>query len=80
MHSRTRPDPYRLAPGFHSRLLSRPQLFLEGNHRTGDDTCLDTALRLPGIADDSGPCFVTGLSRIASFPSKGWPIRRMRRR
>lgn len=29
-------DPYELATGFYSRQLSRPQLFLEGNHRTGN--------------------------------------------
>ena len=29
-------DPYHLATGFYSRMLSRPQLFLEGNHRTGN--------------------------------------------
>ncbi len=29
-------DPYKLAAGFYSRMLSRPQLFLEGNHRTGN--------------------------------------------
>lgn len=29
-------DPWRLATGFYSRALSRPQLFLEGNHRTGN--------------------------------------------
>ena len=29
-------DPYYLATGFYSRMLSRPQLFLEGNHRTGN--------------------------------------------
>lgn len=28
--------PYRLATGFYTRMLSRPQLFLEGNHRTGN--------------------------------------------
>ncbi len=29
-------DPYKLASGFYSQMLSRPQLFLEGNHRTGN--------------------------------------------
>lgn len=29
-------DAYALATGFYSRQLSRPQLFLEGNHRTGN--------------------------------------------
>lgn len=28
--------PYKLATGFYTRMLSRPQLFLEGNHRTGN--------------------------------------------
>ncbi len=28
--------PYRTATGFYTRMLSRPQLFLEGNHRTGN--------------------------------------------
>ena len=29
-------NPYKLATGFYSRMLSQPQLFLEGNHRTGN--------------------------------------------
>ncbi|AFG36740.1 hypothetical protein [Spirochaeta africana] len=29
-------NPYKLAAGFYSRMLSQPQLFLEGNHRTGN--------------------------------------------
>lgn len=29
-------NPYMLAAGFYSRMLARPQLFLEGNHRTGN--------------------------------------------
>ncbi len=29
-------DPFKLAAGFYSQMLSRPQLFLEGNHRTGN--------------------------------------------
>lgn len=29
-------DPFDLATGFYSMMLSRPQLFLEGNHRTGN--------------------------------------------
>jgi hypothetical protein len=29
-------DACKLATGFYSRMLSRPQLFLEGNHRTGN--------------------------------------------
>ncbi|NCN04722.1 MAG: hypothetical protein GW949_03735 [Spirochaetales bacterium] len=29
-------EPYKLATGFYSRMLSQPQLFLEGNHRTGN--------------------------------------------
>lgn len=29
-------DPFKLASGFYSRMLSQPQLFLEGNHRTGN--------------------------------------------
>ncbi len=29
-------DPWHVATGFYSRMLSRPQLFLEGNHRTGN--------------------------------------------
>ncbi len=29
-------DPFELAAGFYSRVLSYPQLFLEGNHRTGN--------------------------------------------
>lgn len=29
-------DAYKLASGFYSRMLSQPQLFLEGNHRTGN--------------------------------------------
>ncbi len=29
-------DAYQLASGFYTRMLSRPQLFLEGNHRTGN--------------------------------------------
>jgi len=30
------PDPYHLAAGFYCRSLSRPQVFIEGNHRTGN--------------------------------------------
>jgi len=29
-------DPHEIATGFYSRMLSYPQLFLEGNHRTGN--------------------------------------------
>lgn len=29
-------NPYKLAAGFYSRSLSQPQLFIEGNHRTGN--------------------------------------------
>lgn len=36
LRKRTGNDPYHLATGFYSRMLSRPQLFLEGNHRTGN--------------------------------------------
>lgn len=36
MRKRNESDPWRLATGFYSRALSRPQLFLEGNHRTGN--------------------------------------------
>jgi hypothetical protein len=36
LKKRTATDPYHLATGFYSRMLSRPQLFLEGNHRTGN--------------------------------------------
>jgi hypothetical protein len=36
LKKRKEKDPYRLATGFYSRMLSRPQLFLEGNHRTGN--------------------------------------------
>lgn len=36
LRRRTAGDPYHLATGFYSRALSRPQLFLEGNHRTGN--------------------------------------------
>lgn len=28
--------PFKVATGFYTRMLSRPQLFLEGNHRTGN--------------------------------------------
>lgn len=34
--NRNEDKPYRLATGFYTRMLSRPQLFLEGNHRTGN--------------------------------------------
>ncbi len=36
LKKRKESDPYHLATGFYSRMLSRPQLFLEGNHRTGN--------------------------------------------
>lgn len=36
LRKRSGNDPYHLATGFYSRMLSRPQLFLEGNHRTGN--------------------------------------------
>ena len=36
LRKRKENDPYALATGFYSRQLSRPQLFLEGNHRTGN--------------------------------------------
>jgi len=29
-------DPWKLATGYYSRALSQPQLFIEGNHRTGN--------------------------------------------
>lgn len=29
-------NPHKLATGFYTRMLSQPQLFLEGNHRTGN--------------------------------------------
>lgn len=29
-------DPFKLAAGFYAKSLSKPQLFLEGNHRTGN--------------------------------------------
>ncbi len=29
-------DPFKLATGFYTKALSQPQLFLEGNHRTGN--------------------------------------------
>jgi len=34
--NRNADKPYRLATGFYTQMLSRPQLFLEGNHRTGN--------------------------------------------
>ncbi len=34
--NRDEDKPYKLATGFYTRMLSRPQLFLEGNHRTGN--------------------------------------------
>ena len=36
LRKRKESDPYHLATGFYSRMLSRPQLFLEGNHRSGN--------------------------------------------
>ncbi len=36
LRKRKESDPFHLASGFYSRMLSRPQLFLEGNHRTGN--------------------------------------------
>ncbi|TVQ25778.1 MAG: hypothetical protein EA383_07330 [Spirochaetaceae bacterium] len=36
LKKRNESNPYQLATGFYSRQLSRPQLFLEGNHRTGN--------------------------------------------
>jgi hypothetical protein len=36
MRKRLDSNPWQLATGFYSRALSRPQLFLEGNHRTGN--------------------------------------------
>ena len=33
---RANEDPFKLATGFYTRMLSHPQLFLEGNHRTGN--------------------------------------------
>ncbi|TVR70500.1 MAG: hypothetical protein EA427_05655 [Spirochaetaceae bacterium] len=36
LKNRKESNPWRLATGFYSRALSRPQLFLEGNHRTGN--------------------------------------------
>ena len=36
LRKRNESNPWRLATGFYSRALSRPQLFLEGNHRTGN--------------------------------------------
>lgn len=36
LRKRKESNPWRLATGFYSRALSRPQLFLEGNHRTGN--------------------------------------------
>ena len=36
LRRRRESDPFYLATGFYSRMLSRPQLFLEGNHRTGN--------------------------------------------
>lgn len=34
--SKNRHDPHKLAAGFYLRVLSQPQLFIEGNHRTGN--------------------------------------------
>lgn len=36
LKKRAESNPYQLATGFYARQLSRPQLFLEGNHRTGN--------------------------------------------
>ncbi len=36
LRKRTDSNAYALATGFYARQLSRPQLFLEGNHRTGN--------------------------------------------
>ncbi len=36
LKKRNESNPYQLATGFYARQLSRPQLFLEGNHRTGN--------------------------------------------
>ena len=36
LKNRNETNPWHLATGFYSRMLSRPQLFLEGNHRTGN--------------------------------------------
>lgn len=36
MKNRDQTSPYILATGFYSRQLSQPQLFIEGNHRTGN--------------------------------------------
>ncbi|SIQ61036.1 hypothetical protein SAMN05920897_111121 [Alkalispirochaeta americana] len=36
LRKRTESEPFQIASGFYSQMLSRPQLFLEGNHRTGN--------------------------------------------
>ncbi|MFW5800770.1 MAG: hypothetical protein ACOCVC_01945 [Spirochaeta sp.] len=36
LRKRDNGNPHKLAAGFYSRMLSQPQLFLEGNHRTGN--------------------------------------------
>ncbi len=36
LEKKNEPDPYKIATGFYSRSLSQPQLFIEGNHRTGN--------------------------------------------
>ena len=34
-HEASEDDPYKIAAGLYVRILARPQLFIEGNHRTG---------------------------------------------
>lgn len=66
LRRRRESDPYYLATGFYSRMLSRPQLFLEGNHRTGN-----VILNYLLISKGSAPYIVTADNARGYFDISG---------
>ncbi|TVR91360.1 MAG: hypothetical protein EA428_06070 [Spirochaetaceae bacterium] len=66
LRKRKESDPYYLATGFYSRMLSRPQLFLEGNHRSGN-----VILNYLLISKDSPPYIVSSTNARGYFDISG---------
>ncbi len=66
LRKRSVSDPYYLATGFYSQMLSRPQLFLEGNHRTGN-----VILNYLLISKGSAPYIVTEHNARGYFDISG---------
>jgi len=74
MHSHPLRSPWRMAAGAYIRILSEPQLFIEGNHRTG-------ALVMSYLLAREGlPPFVLSVKNAAGYFDPSTTIRHLRKK